>query len=146
MTVNAIFVDNFVWLLNSKNEYNANHLSRVVEDEDEYTKMKRQRMEEVAELEEKRKLEEFKKSKRQQMKRRMNEDDEIIPDGWKAHSACKMLERMPEEEEETLDVSGWWRSTRTGILSNQFEIETARVLRRMEVMELDRIISDSQDW
>ena len=96
-------------LLNSKNEYNANHLTRVVIDEDEYTKKKRQRMEEIAELEDKRKLEEFKKGKRQQMKRMRNEDDETIPDGWKGHTACKRLNRMPEEEEETLDVSGWWR-------------------------------------
>ena len=78
----------------------------MVVDEDEYTKMKRQRMEEVAELEEKRKLEEFKKSKRQQMKRMSNEDDKTIPDGWKSHTAGKRLKRMPEEEEETLDVSG----------------------------------------
>jgi hypothetical protein len=122
-----------------------------VVDEDEYTKKKRQRMEEVVELEEKRKLEEFKKTKRQQMKRMRNEDDETIPEGWKVHTACKRLKRMPEEEEETLDVSGWWRmaegrSARTGILSNQLEKEKARVLRRMEVMELERIISDSQGW
>ena len=116
----------------------------------EYTKKKRQRMEEVAELEEKRKLEEFKKTKRQQMKRMRNEDDETIPEGWKVHTACKRLKRMPEEEEETLDVSGWWRmaegrSARTGILTNQLEKEKTRVL-RMEVMELERVISDSQGW
>ena len=42
-------------LLNSKNEYNANHLSRVIVDEDVYTKKKREKMEEIAELVEKRK-------------------------------------------------------------------------------------------
>ena len=67
-------------------------------------------------------LDEFKKSKRQQMKKMRNEDDETIPDRWKAHTACKRIKRMTEEEEETLDVSGWWRmaevmSTRSWILT-----------------------------
>ena len=39
-------------LLNSKNEYNANHLSMVVVDEVEFFKKKKQRMEEMAELDE----------------------------------------------------------------------------------------------
>ena len=82
------------------------------------------------------------------MKRMRNEDDETIPDGWKAHTICKRLKRMPEEEEETLDVSGWWRMaegmcTRAGNLRNQLEKETARVLRKTEVMELDGVMSDS---
>ena len=58
---------------------------------------------------------------------------------------------MSEEEEETLDVSGWWSMaegmcTIAGNLRNQLEKETARVLRRMEVMEPDGVMSDSQDW
>ena len=85
------------------------------------------------------------------MKRMRNVEDETIPDRWKAHTICKRLKRMPELEEETLDVSGWWRMaegmcTRAGNLRNQLEKETARVMRRMEVMELDGVMSDSQDW
>ena len=57
---------------------------------------------------------------------------------------------MPEEEETTLDVPGWWRMeegmcTRAGNLRDQLEKETARVLSRMEVMELDGVMSDSQE-
>ena len=51
-------------LLNSKNEYNSNHLSRVVVDEDDFTKKKKLRQEELKELEDRKHLEEFKRAKR----------------------------------------------------------------------------------
>ena len=46
-------------------------------DEDEFTKKKRQRMEEVTEQEDNRKLEDFRKSKRKHMTRMRNEDETI---------------------------------------------------------------------
>ena len=68
-------------LLNIKNEYNANHLSRVVVDEDNFTKKKRQRQEELKELEDKKHLEEFKKAKRKPMKRARMDEVETLPEG-----------------------------------------------------------------
>ena len=68
------------------------------------------------------------------MKRLRNEDDETLPDRWKANARCKRLKRMPEEEEETLNVSRRWRmaegrcTTRAGKLRIKLEKETARVL------------------
>ena len=47
-------------LLNSKNEYNSNHLARVVVDEDAYNKKKRARQEEMEVMMEKKRLEQFK--------------------------------------------------------------------------------------
>ena len=47
-------------LLNSKNEYKSNHLARVVVEEDAYNKKKRARQEEMEEVMEKRRWEQFK--------------------------------------------------------------------------------------
>ena len=123
----------------------------MVVDEDEFTKKKKQRMEEIAELEEKRQLEEFKKAKRQHMKRMRTEQDDTLPECWKLHTQCKRLKRMPPEEEEILDMTGWWNMAEgmclmAGNLRMRLEKDTARVLRRMEGMGIDRILSDSQDW
>ena len=126
-------------LLNSKNEYNANHLSRVIVDEDAYTRKKREKMEEVAELEEKRKWEEFKKEKRTQPKRQRVKEDESLPYGWK-EPQHKKLRRMETEveEDDTLDLSDWWLLVegicgRAGILKRTLVKDKERFLRRMEV-------------
>ena len=84
------------------------------------------------------------------MRKMRNDEDETLPEGWKARTQCKRLKRMPSEEEEILDVSGWCRMaevmcTRAGNLRRQLEKYTARGLRRIEVMELDGVMSDSQD-
>ena len=69
-------------LLNSKNEYNANHLSRVVVEENVFQRKKRERQEEAEEMEEKKRWEVFKANHKHQPKRRR--EDETVPEGWKA--------------------------------------------------------------
>ena len=61
-------------LLNSKNEYNANCLTRVVVEEEVYERKKRERREEIEELEDKKRWEEFKSVQRQQPKRKRPEE------------------------------------------------------------------------
>jgi hypothetical protein len=46
-------------LLNSKNEYLANCLTRITVDEDKYERKKRERLEDLKKMEEKNKIEEF---------------------------------------------------------------------------------------
>ena len=57
-------------LLNSKNEYNANCLTRVVVEEEVYERKKRERKKEIEELEEKKRWEIFKTAHRQRLKGR----------------------------------------------------------------------------
>ena len=56
-------------LLNSKNEYNNNHLARVIVEEDAYKRKKKAKEEEMKEMMKKKKWKEF-KSVRKQPKRK----------------------------------------------------------------------------
>ena len=101
--------------------------------------------EEVAELEEKRKWEEFKKEKRTQPKRQRVMDDESLPDSWK-EPQHKKLRRMETEVEDrnTLDLSDWWplvegMCKRAGMLRKKLLMDKERVLRRMQVLETEKI-------
>ena len=38
------------------------------------------------------------------------------------------------------------RCLKVGILRRRLDKDTARVLKRMKVMNIDRILSDKQDW
>ena len=69
------------FILNSKNEYNSNHLSRVVLEEDAFIRKKRARQEELEEeVMEKKKWEKFKAEHRRKPKRKPEEDD-TLPNG-----------------------------------------------------------------
>ena len=122
----------------------------MVVDKDNLTKIKRQRQEEMTELEEKKHLEEFKKAQRQPVKRTRAEEDYTLPEGWKTTAPYKRLRRMPPEDE-IMDMAEWWNMAegmcmRAGILRRRLDKDTARVLKRMNVMNIDRILSDKQDW
>ena len=67
-------------LLNSKNEYNNNHLARVIVEEDAYKRKKKAKEEEMKEMMEKKKWKEF-KSVRKQPKRKQQEEG-TIPTSW----------------------------------------------------------------
>ena len=69
-------------LLNSKNEYNANHLSRVVVEEDAFERKRNARQEEMRELEEKRNWERFKIGHKTRPKRKIVEEN-TVPEGWR---------------------------------------------------------------
>jgi hypothetical protein len=69
-------------ILNSKNEYNSHHLSRVVVEEDAYERKRKARQEVMEEVMEKRKWKKFKAEHRRKPKRKPEEDDNI-PTGWK---------------------------------------------------------------
>ena len=108
-------------------------------DEDELTKKKRQRLEELAEAEDKKNMEEFKRAKRMHLKRHRNEEDDIIQEGWKLAAPRKRLKRMAQEEESMIDLTDWWITSegmcmRAGKLREKLIKEKARVLRRMEVL------------
>ena len=94
------------FILNRKNEYNINHLSRVVVEEDAFLKKKRARQEEMEEVMEKKRWEQFKAEHRRKPKRKP-EEVETLPAGWMRHP--KRLRRMETEEtaqEEEFDIQG----------------------------------------
>ena len=130
-------------LLNSKNEYNANHLSRVVVEENVFQRKKRERQEEAEEMEEKKRWEVFKANHKHQPKRRR--EDETVPEGWKA-GQNKRLKRMSLEAE-VWDLADWWTLAegmclRAGKLKRRICLDKARVLRMMETYNMDRILSE----
>ena len=134
-------------LLNSKNEYNANHLSRVVVEENVFQRKKRERQEEVEEMEEKKRWEVFKANHKHQPKRRR--EDESVPEGWKP-GQNKRLRRMSLETE-VWDLAVWWRLAegmclRAGKLKRRICLDKARVLRMMETYNMDRILSETPAW
>ena len=88
-------------LLNSKNEYNANHLSRVIVEEDDFEKKKKARQEELRELEEKKKWEEFRLGHKSRPKRQRIEEN-TVSEGWT--NQYKKLKRI-EEVVEVYDLS-----------------------------------------
>ena len=95
-------------LLNIKNEYGSNHLARVVV-EDTYSKKRRARQEDMEELMEKGRWEQFKAEHRRKPKRKP-EEVETFPAGWMRQP--KRLRRMETEEtaqEEEFDIQGWWK-------------------------------------
>ena len=104
----------------------------------------------MTELEQNKHLEEFKKAKRQPVKRTRAEEDDTLPEGWKTTAPNKKLRRM-HPEDEFMEMTEWWemaegRCLTVGTLRRRLDRDTARVLRRMELMDIDRILSDSQDW
>ena len=71
-------------LLNSKNEYVQNCISRVTVEEDKYQRKIRERQEEQEELENAEKLDRFKKEKEQVQDLDWKRNPENFPDGWRA--------------------------------------------------------------
>ena len=61
--------------MNSKNEYNANHMSRVVVDEDAFEKKRKAREEEKKKIEEKKAWEKFRLEHTARPKRTWREDE-----------------------------------------------------------------------
>ena len=83
------------------------------------------------------------------MKRTRSEEDDTIPEGWKTTAPNKKLKKMLPEDD-SLDLNDWWNMVeggclRFGILRRRLDEDRARVLRMMEVMDTDRILSDSQE-
>ena len=70
----------------------------MVVGEDDFTKKKQLRQEELKELEDRKHLEEFKRAKRKPVKRARIDEDETLPKGWKATSKHKRLKRMLPDE------------------------------------------------
>ena len=129
-------------LLNSKNEYNANCLTRVVVEEEVYERKKRERREEIEELEDKKRWEEFKSVQRQQPKRKRPEEV-FSQKGW-MKGKQKKLKKM-ESEEEDFEMAGWWemvegRCLRVGHLKERLENDRKRVLDRMKSRKEDALI------
>jgi hypothetical protein len=129
-------------LLNSKNEYNANCLTRIVVEEEVYERKKRERKEEMEELEEKKRWEVFKIAHRQQPKRQRPEEVSGLR-GW-MEGKGKKLRRMESVEEE-FEMAGWWemmegRCVRAGNLKRRLENDRERVLKRMENRNEDALM------
>ena len=160
-------------LLNSKNEYNANCLARVVVEESKFEKKKREKLEEISEAKEKKAWEDF-RNKHAGFRKRQRQDagqHNTVPKGWrdrgKPSKRLKMtgryqgpvqpdLNRGKEPQhrqlvEDGMDLGLWWEVSegmcqRAGRLKKILELDKQRVLRRMETLELDRIISDLPAW
>jgi hypothetical protein len=78
-------------------------------EEDAYSKKKRARQEEMEEVMEKRRCEQFKAGHRRKTKMKP-EKVETLPAGWMRQP--KRLKRMETEEaaqEEEFDIQGWWK-------------------------------------
>jgi hypothetical protein len=134
-------------LLNSKNEYNANHLSRVIVEEDAFEKKKKSRQEELRELEERKKWEEFRLGHKSRPKRQRIEKNTVSED-WK--NQYKKMKRI-EEVVEVYDLSDWWERTegiciRAGNLKTRLDRDKNRVLRWMETKVIDEVLKDGPNW
>jgi hypothetical protein len=120
------------FILNSKNEYNSNHLSRVVVEEDAFIKKKRARQEELEEVMEKRKWEKLKAEQSRKPKRKP-EEARWDPSNWQEKRKLRRMESLEEEYE----MHEWWewaeeRCMRAGRMRARLEHDRRRVLWRME--------------
>ena len=98
-------------LLNSKNEYGSNRLARVMVEEDAYSKKKRGRKEEMEEVMEKRRWEQFKEEHRRKPKRKP-EEVETLPAGWmRQPKRLKRMETKKAAQEKEFDIQGLWKSS-----------------------------------
>ena len=85
-------------LLNSKKEYNANCLTRIVVEEDRFQQKKREREEELKEVQEKKQWEDFRLlHKRAEKRVRQDADDVWIPEGRIPTSKKPRLDKSSEE-------------------------------------------------
>jgi hypothetical protein len=136
-----------------------------VVDETRFERKKRERLEEAKETREKKAWEEFRQKHTEQRKRK--KDDENIPEGWRKPDQPRKKQRMSRESQEPacLNLIRGWDSghrqvekddmdigycltvmegicQRAGVLMKKLEHDKRRVLRRMESLEHDTIISD----
>ena len=130
-------------LLNSKNEYNANCLARVKVDESKYEQKNRERMEAIEEAKEKEAWSKFKNKKAGFRKRKDKED---IPDEIPKAKKPRMEQ---VEYTEITNVGDWLGRMeeiclRAGKLRSYLEMDKLRMLRRMETLEEDRILTNIQ--
>ena len=138
-------------LLNSKNEYNNNHLARVIVEEDAFKRKKKAKEEEMKEIMEKKKWEEFKSVRRKQPKRKQQEEG-TIPMGWM--NRPKRLRRMEggkTSQFEDLDLQEWWgqaeeKCLRAWELVRILENGERRVLRMIYCWIMDLILKDGPEW
>ena len=147
-------------LLNSKNEYNSNCLTRLTVDEDKFEKKTRERIEAVEEAKEKEAWEKFKDRKRKDgfMKRKK---DEEIPGGTRkkkprmstgdqepATPALNTGKEPRGGQEEMVDDLGICLARMEGIclrageLRKHLEFDKMRMVRRMDTLEQDNILMD----
>ena len=117
-------------LLNSKNEYASNHLSRIVVDMDSVARKRQVQREEEEERQAARMLESFKDAKMRR-KRPSRQEDPI------QQPAAKRARRNSEQHEDDLDLSGWLghaeaRCLRVGNLKSRMEMDRVRILEIMD--------------
>ena len=147
-------------LLNSKNEYNSNCLSRLVVDEDRYERKKREKDEEMKEADEKTQWESFRLSHKRTEKRQRDANQQTIPDGWRepGQRSAKIM-RMEvvqpsgraTENSDFFDLTRWWadsegRCIRAGNLNRLLTYNKQRVLRRMSTLAQDNLYMDVKKW
>ena len=131
-------------LLNSKKEYNANCLTRIVVEEDRFQEKKREREEELKEVQEKKQWEDFRLLHRRAEKRvRQDEDDIWIPEGKKP--------RLDKSSEEEVELGAWLEMTegrcmRAGKLKSLLKKDQERMTRRMETLEEDQLLESLGTW
>ena len=143
------------FLLNSKNEYNANCLTRLRVDETKFEQKTREKLEAMKEAKEKEAWRLF-KSKNAGFRKRKKKDDapEDITSKRPRLSAGDQESTLPPEEEpgggqgELVDDLGICLAmmegvcARAGKLRKQLEKDKLRMIRRMETFEQDRILAD----
>ena len=116
-------------LLNSKNEYASNHLSRIVVDMDSVARKKQVQREEEEERQAARMLDSFKAAKIRR-KRSIHQEDSIqLP-------AAKRARIQAPQPGDDLDLGGWLRHAearciRVGNLKSRMEKERDRILEVM---------------
>ena len=125
-------------ILNSKNEYMANCLSRVCVEEDKYARKKRERLEEQHEEEEKQLLEAFKAKYKRKKRARPSLQDYLNNSPEEPAGKRRRLEPFLKDGsgEDELDIGAWlekaeMRCLRVGQLRSRLERERCEVLQKM---------------
>ena len=122
-------------LLNSKNEYASNHLSRIVVDMDSVARKKQVQREEEEERQAARRLESFKAAKMRR-KRASHQEDPI------QQPAAKRARMQTQQHGDDLDLGGWLghaeaRCLRVGNLKSRMEMDRVRIMEIMARWKLE---------
>jgi hypothetical protein len=123
-------------ILNSKNEYMANCLTRICVEEERYERKKRERQEEELEEEEKQRLLSFKNKHRRPKRGRADIQEKPVEPSRKRVKVFQKAGNPPVDSDMNLGV--WlnmaeMRCLRVGELRRRLEIERAVVLEKMKI-------------
>ena len=130
-------------LLNSMKEYNVNCLTRIVVEEYMFQQKKREREEELKEVQEKKQWEDFRLlNKRAEKRVRLDEDDIWNPEGRIPTGKKPRLDKSSEEE---IELGAWLEMTegrcmRAGKLKSLLKKDQERMTSRMETLEEDQLL------